>query len=843
MKPQNNWSIKGYGFLFLCGFASIPVVSAGGIEFNTDVLDVQDRENIDLTPFTQSGYIMPGEYLLDVKINNISISTQKVVYRETEDSSLPEAKLNKDFVALMALKPAYYNALRWAEDGGLIYSSLPGMTARTDLGNSVLNISVPQIYLEYISTDWDPPARWDEGVTGVMLDYNVNASTTRSKNSGEHNSLTSSGTLGANSGAWRFRADWQLQNMLADEYSSSKGVEVSRYYLYRAVPSLRAKLSGGENYLASDIFDSFRFVGASLESDVSMLPPSLRGYAPEVNGVADSNATVIISQQGRIIYQTQVPAGPFSIQDLNSSISGLLDVEIREQDGQVKKFQVATASLPYLTRPGAVRYKLTGGRPSGWDHAVEGPFFTAAEASWGITNGWSLYGGMMGSDGYQSLAAGIGRDLYLLGAISTDITVSHQRLPGEDTSRGRSLRINYAKIFEQFDSQVTFAGYRFSEENFYSMSEYLGALKDSGYFRGNSKERYDLSFNKRFAQTGITTYLTYSHQSYWNRPSTERVDLTFSHYFDLAGIKNISGNVRAYRQSYHGRNDDGVSFGVSIPWGKQGWLRYDGNLNRERSSHSVGYSGRTASEDSYSIRSGTSRSETDFSGFWSHQGDRGDVSLSGTHSNTSRNSASVGLNGGLTVTSAGMALHGSGSNGGTRLMVDTDGVPGVPVQGTGRGGVTNGQGLAVINGVNSYNRTQASVALEKLGEDTEAASTVTQLTLTEGAIGYRKLEVVAGRKGLAVIRLEDGKAPPFGAVVYTSDGKNAGIVADDGQIWLSGMKAAGTMQVRWDGQTQCELTLPDSFSSADTSALLLPCYRTGTAITQQITHSGSRNES
>lgn len=144
-----------------------------------------------------------------------------------------------------------------------------------------------------------------------------------------------------------------------------------------------------------------------------MLPPSLRGYAPEVNGVADSNATVIISQQGRILYQTQVPAGPFSIQDLNSFISGLLDVEIREQNGQVKKYQVATASLPYLTRPGAVRYKLTGGRPSGWDHAVEGPFFTAGEASWGITNGWSLYGGMIGSDDYQSLSAGIGRDLYL----------------------------------------------------------------------------------------------------------------------------------------------------------------------------------------------------------------------------------------------------------------------------------------------------------------------------------------------------------------------------------------------------------------------------------------------
>ncbi|WP_336777673.1 fimbria/pilus outer membrane usher protein [Pantoea sp. USHLN256] len=840
MKLRNNWRVKGNGFLFLCGFAWFPAAFSADVEFNTDVLDIQDRENFDLTPFAKSGYIMPGDYLLTVKINGHSLVNEKIIYREVNNNDLPEAKLTPELVAQFALKPAYKKALIWSEDGGLVYSSLPGMSANVDLGSSVLNISVPQIYLEYISADWDPPARWDEGVGGALLDYNFNANTSKSNASGEQNSLTGSGTLGANLGAWRFRADWQLLNMLPDHDAARKGVDISRYYLYRAIPSLQAKFSAGENYLASDIFDSFRFMGASLESDVSMLPPSLRGYAPEVNGVADSNATVIISQQGRIIYQTQVPAGPFSIQDLNSAISGLLDVEIQEQDGQVKKYQVATASLPYLTRPGAVRYKLTAGRPAGWDHAIEGPMFTAGEVSWGITNGWSLYGGAIGSDGYQSLAAGIGRDLFMLGAISTDLTLSRQQLPGDEQSQGRSLRINYAKMFEEYDSQVTFAGYRFSEENFYSMSEYLGALRGDSYFRGNSKERYDLSFNKRFTETGITTYLTYSHQSYWNRPSTERVELTFSHYFELAGIKNISGNVRAYRQSYYGSHDDGLSFGVSIPWGKQGWLRYDSYLNRDRSSHSVGYSGRTASEDNYNLRTTVNRNDSDFSGFWSRQGNRGDISLSATHSTSSRNSASVGLNGGVTMTSAGVALHGSGSNGGTRLLLDTEGVAGVPVQGAGRGGVTNSQGLAVMNGVSSYNRTQASVALDKLGEDVEAINAVTQLTLTEGAIGYRKIEVVAGRKGLAVIRMADGKAPPFGAMVYTASGKNAGIVADDGQVWLSGMKTGETMQVRWDGQTQCEMTLPDLDSGAEISTLLLLCHRTEAKVTQQTTDLGRK---
>jgi outer membrane usher protein FimD/PapC len=844
MKLQNNWRIKGSGFLFLCGFACTPVTFAEEFEFNTDILDVQDRKNFDLTPFSHAGYIMPGEYLLDVKVNGQHIASEKIIYRKTENKELPEAKIDKELTARFALKAEYEKNLRWAVDGGVIYDSLPGMAATADLSNSVLNISVPQIYLEYTSPNWDPPARWDNGVNGILLDYNLNASSSRSRASGNQNTLTGSGTAGANLGAWRFRADWQLQNMLARHETDRKGLDVSRYYLFRPLPRLRSTFTAGENYLASDIFDSFRFVGASLESDVSMLPPSLRGYAPEVNGVAESNATVVISQQGRILYQTQVPPGPFSIQDLNAYISGVLDVEVKEEDGRVQKFQVATASLPYLTRPGAWRYKFTGGRPSGWDHHVEGPVFAAGEASWGVSNGWSLYGGLGGSDGYQSAALGVGRDLYTLGAISTDVTVSRQDLHDKGTSQGRSLRINYAKVFEEFDSQVTFAGYRFSEENFYSMSEYFSALKSGGgYYRGNSKERYDLSFNKRFAETGITTYLTYSHQSYWNRPSSERLDLTFSHYFDFAGIKNISGNVRAYRQSYHNRHDDGLSLGVSIPLGNESWMRYDGSINRDRATHGVGYSGRTGNNDSYYLRTAFNRNDTDFSGFWSHQAAMGDISVSGTHSTASRNTASVGLNGGLTMTSAGMALHGSGTNGGTRLMIDTDGVAGVTVQGAGRGGVTNSQGLAVMNGVGSYSRTQASIALDKLGDEVEAIDSVTQLTLTQGAIGYRKMEVVSGQKGLALIRLADGSAPPFGAMVFTSGGKNAGIVADDGQIWLSGMKPGEVMQVRWDGQTQCEVALPAKISSSDTSALLLPCDRTSAAIAQQTTVSGSEDES
>ncbi|MFS4436572.1 fimbria/pilus outer membrane usher protein, partial [Citrobacter farmeri] len=168
--------------------------------------------------------------------------------------------------------------------------------------------------------------------------------------------------------------------------------------------SLGAKMVLGENSLDSSVFDSFRFSGASLTTDDNQLPPNLRGYAPEVAGVAKTNAKVTVSQQGRVIYETTVAAGPFRIQDLNSAVSGKLDVKVEEQDGSTQNFQVDTASIPYLTRPGLVRYKFSAGKPSDSKHHMQGPEFATGEFSWGINNGWSLYGGGLFAGDYNALS-------------------------------------------------------------------------------------------------------------------------------------------------------------------------------------------------------------------------------------------------------------------------------------------------------------------------------------------------------------------------------------------------------------------------------------------------------
>ncbi|MFL1089480.1 fimbria/pilus outer membrane usher protein, partial [Acinetobacter baumannii] len=75
----------------------------------------------------------------------------------------------------------------------------------------------------------------------------------------------------------------------------------------------------------------------------------MTGFAPVVRGVAKSNATVIVRQNGYIIYQSAVPQGAFALKDLNTTNSGGdLDVTIKEEDGSEQHFTQPYASLAIL---------------------------------------------------------------------------------------------------------------------------------------------------------------------------------------------------------------------------------------------------------------------------------------------------------------------------------------------------------------------------------------------------------------------------------------------------------------------------------------------------------------
>ncbi|WP_058914023.1 fimbria/pilus outer membrane usher protein [Entomohabitans teleogrylli] len=797
------------------------VTPAWSDEFNTDLLDAEDKNNLDLSRFSTAGYVMPGSYTLSLLLNNKSVTNQEITVRASNDQNNENAIdicLTKEQTGLLGLKDSALAKVIFDANGQCAdFSALEGLTLRVDLTSTSLYISVPQIWLEYQDASWLPPSRWEDGLAGVLLDYNLNFDTTRYSREGQTQNISGSGTLGANLGAWRLRGDWQgrYNHASGGSDSSQRNVDWSRIYAYRALRDIGAKLTLGEDYLYSDLFDSWRYTGASLMSDETMLPPKLRGYAPEVSGIARTNAKVIISQQGRVIHETTVAAGPFRIQDLNSAVNGQLDVRVEEQDGSVQTFQVTTATIPYLTRPGQVRYKVAAGRPGSYDRHMEGPMFATGELSWGVTNSWSLYSGGIFSSDYLSIAAGVGRDLFRFGALSADVTQSVAKKLDDGTKQGRSYRVSYSKRFEEFNSDITFAGYRFSERDYMSMSDYLDARYHGG-LHGNNKELYTITASKNFTDARLSAYLSWSHQTYWDLEDTDRYSFSVSRYFDLGDWRNMAGSLSVSRSEYKGKRDNTAWLNLSIPFGK-GTASYNGNWSNDRYSQTASWYQRLNDKgDSYQLTAGSrtggngESATSQASAWYSHNGALADVTANISWQESSYTALGLTLNGGVTATREGAALHGGSSRGGTRMMVGTNGVAGVPV---GISSQTNRFGVAVIPSIPSYYRTSTEINVNRLPDDIETAgSPVSESALTEGAIGFREFNVLKGQKGIATIGKADGSFPPFGASVRNSNNIETGMIGDHGSVWLSGISPGEKLTI-WSGdKQQCEVVLPEQIS-------------------------------
>ena len=105
-----------------------------------------------------------------------------------------------------------------------------------------------------------------------------------------------------------------------------------------------------------------------------------------------------------------------------------------------------------FTRPGRVQYKLSAGKPSIWT-VIQKVLFLVWWILWGISNGWSLYGGSLVSGDYNSVSAGIGRDLMALGAIFWCDLHSWAKIPSDNKRyHGVPIALSYSKRFEQINN-------------------------------------------------------------------------------------------------------------------------------------------------------------------------------------------------------------------------------------------------------------------------------------------------------------------------------------------------------------------------------------------------------
>lgn len=807
----------------------LQVFSAGvqAVEFYNEMLNTSGTDPIDISKFSDKDYILPGTYTLTVRLNNFRVDEENIRYTENDDGkhAVVSACLTPELVDKFGLIPEYYDAVRWVGDGKCAdFSALDAVVLKTSIGSSSLDISIPQKYLEYADQTWVPPSRWEDGIPGAILDYNMSAMLTKPVSGSQYQNVSGNGTLGLNAGPWRARGDWQASYLhtTGRHTANTQNFSWNQIYAYRALRRMAATMTVGEDFVSSDIFDSWRFAGVSVVSDDKMLPPQMRGFSPEVSGIARTNARVIISQKGHVVYETTVPSGAFRIQDISSALNGVLDVRVEEQDGNVQIFQVDAVTTPFLTRPGQLRYKMTAGRPEDSGRHFRGPAFTTAELSWGINNVWSVYGGSIIAGDYNALALGVGRDLSVLGTVSADVTQAFARIDNDNRRQGKAWRLNYSKRISEYNSELTFVGHRFSERDYLSMEEFVND-KYGASPSGHGKALYTIAAIKSFPDFRMSANLSWSHQTYWDRNGRDRYSVSVNKYFDAWDMHNLSLTLTATRSEHNTRNDDSVFLSLSMPLGR-GTASYSGTSNNGSVTQTVGWFDRLENDDTYrlqsGVRSGNGKGTGTLANAWySHYGDMADVSTNMSWAQNDYFSAGLSLSGGITATHKGAAFHPGAGRGNTRLMLST-GVADVPVE---RNQRTNGMGIAVVPNIPSYYRHSASINVNKLPDDLEhIGSPVAEAALTDGAIGYRELNVLKGNKAIAIFSLSDGRPPPLGALITNHQGLEIGIVGDEGYSWLSGISEGELVTVSWGTDASCQAQIP---AMAGVSQLLLPCHQ------------------
>ncbi|WP_049069517.1 fimbria/pilus outer membrane usher protein [Klebsiella michiganensis] len=790
--------------------------------FNTHALELDSpgQAVVDLSAFSEADGQLPGTYRVAVYVNGEQQGeAQDIAFVAGSDKKLT-AQLTPAMLKAWGVNTAAFPALaalpadKPLEDIGRY---IPMASSELRFSKLQLNLSIPQAAMSATARGWVDLSEWDEGVPAALLNYNLSGSNTwRDGENGSDDNYYANLQSGLNLGAWRLRnySTWNY-----DEDNGSHWDSVNTY-LQRDIQRLQGQLTLGDSYTPSDIFDSVQFRGAQLASDDNMLPDSLRGFAPIIRGIAQSNAQVTIKQNGYTIYQSYVAPGAFAISDLYpTSGSGDLEVTIKEADGSERTFIQPFSAVPIMQREGRLKYALTAGKYRSGNSDSDEPEFGQITAIYGLPHAITIYGGTLYSEDYQSGAAGLGFGLGELGSVSADITAAHTTLNNDETHDGQSYRVQYSKDFQTTDTSFTLAAYRYSTEGFYTFQEAndLRPDSDDGWrLTYNKRQKLQLDLTQSIGSYG-SFFVSGYQQDYWHEDGYERT-LSTGWNGNINGVSySVSYSYSDYPDSTQPA-DQQLAFSIQVPLSRfmpNAWASYSVNTAKHGDTRQqVGLNGTALADNnlSYSLQQSYTNHGTGGSGNINadYKGGQGEIT-GGYNYDDDMQQVNYGLKGGIVVHPHGVTL--SQPLGDSLAIVKAPGADDAKVQNN-TGVYTDWRGYAVVPYVNAYRKNRIALDTSTLGDGVDIDTAVQTVTPTQGAVVMADFNTRVGRRVLMTL-LYRGLPVPFGAQAKMKEG-GSGIVGDDGQVYLTGVPDEGDITVNWNGKQQCVVhyRLPENAANA-----------------------------
>lgn len=803
----------------------LPTLSVQAKDYFNPALLEQPGESTaatDLSAFENGGQL-PGRYPVEIWLNDEKVDSRDVVFFQTESRGLQPC-LSVDELRRYGVKVDQFPDLQKPGERCVDLAAIAEATAEFVFSAHRLNLSVPQIAVTPRIRGYVPPSQWDEGINAALLNYSFSGtSELENQQSSSGNSQYLNLRPGINVGPWRVRhySTWSRNSSGEDRWDTVYS------YAQRSIVPLKSQLTLGESQAPSDVFDSVPFTGAQLASDDEMLPESLRGYAPVVRGIARGNsAQVLIRQNGYLIYQTTVPAGPFEITDMfPTGGSGDLYVTVKEADGSEQNMVVPYASLPVLQREGRLRFSVTGGQYRAYDRSVDNAAFAQSTAIYGLGKGMTLYGGVQAAQHYRSLAAGVGQNLGEIGAISADLTHSRGEPKEGESRQGQSWRLRYSKSLAETGTNVAIAGYRYSTEGFYTLADVLDSYSDNPnpLLSNRKRNRAEITLSQDLGDERGYLSIGAVSESYWNNSrKTSSWNLGYNNSWN--GISYGLNYAMNRNTTSAGTTDSGlsktydrdrvVSLNLSIPlnrWMGNTYANYNVSSSKSRGTvNTVGLNG-TVLEDNnlnWNLSQGYAANGQGSSGYagMNYRGTYGEVNGGYSYASGQR-TMNYGVQGAIVAHADGITA--GQTMGETFGLVKVPGASGVSVNNQ-TGVKTDYRGYALVPNLMPFRNNDITLNTETLRDDVDLQQTTRNAVPTRGAMVRTDYRAQVGQRVLMPLTRADGKAVPFGATVVNDADRDAGssIVGDGGQVYLAGMQNQGTLLVQWgkNADRQCRVT-------------------------------------
>lgn len=750
--------------------------------------------------------VLPGTYRVDIYINGDLSNRRDIDFEPATEGDQVQPCLNLSMLQELAIDlgklPDNPN-LEHMRDSRCINLTrlISEASTHLDTGLMRLHISVPQAFMQTGVQGYVDPVLWDHGVNAAFSNYQL--SVRRSKNTSTYDTATYLGLQnGLNLGAWRLRNE----SGLTTSSGQSTAFNSNRTFVEHDVTPLKAQFALGELYSRDSLFDSVRFRGARLHSDDAMLADSERGYAPVIRGVADTNATVEVYQNGYLLYSTPVTPGPFALADVYPSGSnGDLEIIVIESDGRRRITQQAFGNLPVMLRQGRLTFSASAGQFQSFDDAMDSPSFVSSAFAYGLTENLTGMLGVQASEGYQAISLGIGRNTFV-GAVSVDITQSSSTAR-QQTSKGQSVRLLYSKTFVNTDTNFMLAAYRYSTEGYRTLNDHVRADSQDSVqdIQGRSRARLDLTLQQNLGPQRRygSTYLTASDQRYWNNAHrSQSITSGYSNNwqqltYDIGLTRTLNTGLG---NSYNA--DSQLTLSLSMPLGSAAlaprlYVRNTRDSNKHQATQ-AGLSGSLDSLSQYSIQAGND-STGGSSGFASLGGEtrvgRYDV---GYGQGRDYNSLNLGASGSVVA-------HAGGINWGHQVgesfaLIEVPRTQGVGI--TNQAGVQTGSnGFAIVPNLQPYRLNWISLDVSNLGADIELQNAVQQIVPRRGAAIHSSYRILQGRRVQFHLYQADGSSMGFGASVADAQGKQLAVSDPYGKALALLDEDQGVLRLDWENHT------------------------------------------